>query len=45
MTYECDRCGIAQCDIPDGVDPDDVFDYEAGELLCMGCRGGGTVFF
>lgn len=31
--HECEGCGIAACDLPDGVDPDDVF--HGG--YCLGC--------
>lgn len=37
---ECDRCGVAACDLPDGVDPDEVFEVVDGEELCGGCRLG-----
>lgn len=44
MNYECDGCGIAACDLPDGVDPDEVFERMNGQVvLCIGCRGGGSV--
>lgn len=41
--HECDGCGIAACDLPDGVDPGEVFEQDGNRVLCMGCRGGGTV--
>ncbi|WBQ03003.1 hypothetical protein [Kribbella sp. CA-293567] len=31
--HECDGCGLAACDLPDGIDPDDVFD----DGHCQGC--------
>ncbi|GBF17697.1 hypothetical protein Br6_05104 [Rhodococcus sp. Br-6] len=46
--YECDGCGVAACDLPAGVDPDDVFlDAPEGRVLCQGCimavqQGSGT---
>ncbi|GEM_PF-6289303 len=46
--YECDGCGVAACDLPDGVDPADVFlDAPEGRVLCQGCimaaeQGSGT---
>ncbi|NKT14615.1 hypothetical protein GS979_07135 [Rhodococcus hoagii] len=46
--YECDGCGVAACDLPDGVDPADVFlDAPEGHVLCQGCimavqQGSGT---
>ncbi len=40
---ECAYCGLAPCDLPDGVDPDDVFERDdSGEWLCGGCASGGT---
>ena len=43
--HECDGCGVAACDLPDGVDPHEVFEQQDGRKLCMGCRGGGSVRF
>ncbi|MGO4205540.1 hypothetical protein AB4Z09_28165 [Rhodococcus sp. TAF43] len=46
--YECDGCGVAACDLPDSVDPDEVFlDAPEGRVLCQGCimaveQGSGT---
>ncbi|MGO4201646.1 hypothetical protein AB4Z09_07750 [Rhodococcus sp. TAF43] len=46
--YECDGCGVAACDLPDGVDPDEVFlEVPEGRVLCQGCvmaveQGSGT---
>lgn len=46
--YECDGCGVAACDLPDGVDPDGVFlNAPEGRVLCQGCvmsveQGSGT---
>ena len=45
---ECDGCRFAACDLPDGVDPADVFlDVPEGQVLCQGCimavqQGSGT---
>lgn len=46
--YQCDGCGVAACDLPDGVDPDEVFlAAPEGQVLCQGCvmaagQGAGT---
>lgn len=32
---ECAVCGLAPCDLPDGVDPEDVFERVDGEWLCQ----------
>lgn len=38
VRYECDGCGVAADDLPDGVDPDEVFLAAAGgQTLCQGC--------
>lgn len=48
MRFECDGCGVAACDLPDGVDPEEVFvAVERGRVLCQGCvlaesHGSGT---
>lgn len=35
---ECVTCGLAPCDLPDGVDPDLVFERgEDGEIRCQVC--------
>lgn len=36
---ECDRCGVADCDFPLGVDPDMMFERSkaTGEILCQAC--------
>lgn len=36
---ECDGCGLAACDLPDGVIAELVFEFSAttGETLCQGC--------
>lgn len=34
---ECSVCGLAPCDLPDGVDADDVFVREDGKDFCQGC--------
>jgi hypothetical protein len=43
---ECYRCGLAPCDLPDGIEPEDVFDRydtsDGSEWLCGGCASGGT---
>lgn len=45
-SIECAICGLAPCDLPDGVDPDLIFDTEDGETRCQGCASGGvTVAF
>lgn len=31
--HECTGCGLAACDLPDGVDPEDVFEGD----YCQGC--------
>ncbi len=36
--FECDGCGVAAFDLPDVIDPDDVFlDAPDGRVLCQGC--------
>jgi hypothetical protein len=40
---ECDYCGLAACDLPDGVDPELVFSEIEGGVICIGCAGGGSV--
>jgi hypothetical protein len=38
MSYECARCGLAACDLPDGIDPELIFEHcECGLMLCQGC--------
>lgn len=40
---ECDRCGLAACDLPDGVDPEFIFesaDDGTGDVCCQGCLNG-----
>jgi hypothetical protein len=38
---ECATCGLAPCDLPDGVDPELIFETdEDGETRCQGCAGG-----
>lgn len=39
-TTDCARCGLAPVDLPDGVDPAEVFIQQAGEILCQGCALG-----
>jgi hypothetical protein len=39
MRYECDYCGLAACDLPDGVDPELVFEASSHGVLCQGCGG------
>lgn len=36
---ECDGCGIAASDLPDGVDPEMMFERSSstGETLCQAC--------
>jgi hypothetical protein len=36
---ECEACGLAACDLPDGVEPEYIFEkYEGcGLWLCQGC--------
>lgn len=36
-SFECDTCGIAACDLPDGFDPEDAFEREDGETWCKSC--------
>jgi hypothetical protein len=38
--YECDRCGVAECDLPDGVDPEFVFERTERGTFCQGCYWG-----
>jgi hypothetical protein len=37
---ECATCGIAPCDLPYGVDPDDVFVTDKGVTNCIPCATG-----
>lgn len=38
---ECDGCGLAPCDLPDGVDPELVFQPDGqGHTYCQGCAMG-----
>lgn len=35
---ECDGCGLTACDLPDGVDPDLIFEGDGrGNVYCQGC--------
>lgn len=35
---ECDVCGLAACDLPDGVDPELIFETDDdGVTRCQGC--------
>ncbi len=44
--YECEGCGIAGCDLPDGVDRDEFFTMANNKELCVGCaHGSGTYEF
>jgi len=37
--YECEGCGLAAMDLPDGVDPELIFERdEDGVMLCQGCQ-------
>ena len=37
--YECEGCGLAAMDLPDGVDPELIFERDDyGDLLCQGCQ-------
>jgi hypothetical protein len=35
---ECDRCGLAACDLPDGVEPELIFERVGTAMLCQGCQ-------
>jgi hypothetical protein len=37
--WECDGCGLAAVDLPDGVDPELVFERvrRGGSMFCQGC--------
>lgn len=38
MRYECDFCGLSDFDLPDGIDPDFIFEtVHSGEMACQGC--------
>lgn len=37
IRYECDECGVAACDLPDGIDPDLIFEGCCGQVFCQGC--------
>ena len=34
---ECDVCGLAACDLPDGVDPELIFECDEGVMHCPTC--------
>lgn len=37
--YECEDCGLTAMDLPDGVDPEFVFEYDDdGAVRCQGCH-------
>lgn len=37
--YECEGCGLAAMDLPDGVDPEFIFAPDQhGITWCQGCR-------
>lgn len=37
--YECEDCGLAAMDLPDGIDPEFVFERDAaGVMRCGGCE-------
>jgi hypothetical protein len=38
---ECTVCGLAPCDLPDGVDPEFVFERVDGETRCQVHAGDG----
>lgn len=38
-SIECATCGLAPCDLPDGIDPELIFDTEDGETRCHACVG------
>lgn len=36
--YECEDCGLAAMDLPDGVDPEFIFERgDDGAMRCQGC--------
>ena len=35
--YECGLCGLTAADLPDGVDPEYVFEVSADGTRCEGC--------
>lgn len=36
--YECDGCGLAAMDLPDGVEPELIFERDDdGIMRCQGC--------
>jgi Zn ribbon nucleic-acid-binding protein len=35
---ECDACGLAACDLPDGVDPELIFERDIHGMFCPACR-------
>lgn len=36
--YECEACGLAAMDLPDGVDPEFIFEVDDdGVMRCQGC--------
>jgi len=43
--YECAVCGLAECDLPDGVDPEFVFERTRGVTHCQVCEPAEKVHF
>ena len=36
--FECDDCGLAAMDLPDGVEPEFIFEHgDDGAMRCQGC--------
>jgi len=35
---ECEVCGLAACDLPDGVDPELIFEVDDGVMHCQVCQ-------
>lgn len=38
MTLECEVCGLAECDLPDEVDPEFIFERDNGITHCVTCE-------
>lgn len=37
MNYECDFCGLSEFDLPDGIDPEFIFEPVHSGTACQGC--------
>jgi hypothetical protein len=42
MSIECAKCGLAPCDLPDGIDPEGVFEQIGGDWYCQADANGAS---